>query len=131
MIFVITERLMENLDKKLKSFVVATLRRASYRWIPRSEALSAARVRRGVYTCNHCKLEHPKKNIEIDHIMPIVPVEGWDTWDGFIGRLFCDVIGYQILCCGCHSLKSVKENEQRRLHAPVDETGKKGRKRNA
>ena len=47
----------EEHDKELKSFVIATLRRASYRWYSRTEALKNARVSRGLYKCESCGFE--------------------------------------------------------------------------
>ena len=38
----------------LKSYITNTLRKASYRWKPRTEAMAAARVERGKYKCAYC-----------------------------------------------------------------------------
>jgi len=49
-----------------------------------------------------------------DHITPIVPVTGFDTWDSTIDRLFCEAEGLQALCVDCHAVKTKAENEERR-----------------
>jgi hypothetical protein len=49
-----------------------------------------------------------------DHITPIVPVTGFDTWDNTIDRLFCEIEGLQALCVDCHAVKTKEENEERR-----------------
>lgn len=98
-------------------FIIATLRRASYRWKPRNEALKAARVKRGFYTCAICNKIISKREISLDHKLPIVPVTGWDNYDGFIERLFCSVDGFQVICKEpCHKEKTKAENALRRQH---------------
>jgi hypothetical protein len=106
-----------------KTFVINALRRASYRWYGRYNALKEAKVARNQYKCPMCPegTLHPKKNIQIDHKDPIVPVSGWDSWEGLIDRLFCDTSGFQILCLEHHKAKSNAENEQRRLNKPDTE----------
>lgn len=59
--------------------------------------------------------------IAVDHINPVVPVTGWDNWDGFISRHYLGEL--QVLCNykgirdgkkSCHSIKTKEENRQRR-----------------
>jgi 5-methylcytosine-specific restriction endonuclease McrA len=99
----------------VKAFIIATLRRASYRWRGRSEAVKLARRDRGLYECASCKNLFRNKEYCVDHISPIVPVTGFDSWDGFIERLFCEADGFQILCYPCHDLKSSNENIVRKI----------------
>lgn len=114
-----------------KTFVINALRRASYRWYGRYTALKLANVGRNQYKCAMCPegTLHPKKNIEIDHITPVIPVEGWDSWEGFIDRLFCDTSLYQILCKFHHLVKSQKENTVRRENKPKKITKKASKKK--
>ena len=99
----------------LMGFIIATLRRASYRWPARSECMKKSRIRRGFYRCAICGNEVQKKNMALDHVMPIVPVTGWDSYDGFIRRLFCEVGGFQTICKDpCHQAKTNIENAERR-----------------
>jgi len=109
-----------------KSWLISTLRRASYRWPPRTEAFKAARVERGLYKCEMCTGIFPKKEIKLDHIQPVVPVTGFTTWDDFINRLFCEASGYQVICETCHSSKTAIERELRKKYRiPKPKTSKK------
>lgn len=103
------------------SFIKGHLRRASRWWKPISDTIKAARVRKGVYLCNGCKQEVTKSivvdgkrvnNIFCDHRTPIVSVEeGFESWDDFIGNLFCESENLQVLCKSCHEgVKSKEEN---------------------
>lgn len=104
------------MDVKKKAFAVATLRRASYRWPGRFNSLKNAKTGRNQYKCAMCPPEvvHPKKNIQLDHKDPVVPVSGWDGFDGFIDRLLCDENQYQVLCRAHHEDKTKNENSIRK-----------------
>jgi hypothetical protein len=52
----------------LKSFIINSLRRATYRWPPRGEALKWARKEKGSYVCAHCNELFKNKEICLDHI---------------------------------------------------------------
>jgi len=100
----------------LKPFIISSLRRASYRWPARNECLKANRIDRGLYRCNSCNKTFNRKEIRLDHIKPVIPVEtGFTTWDTYIERMFCEPSGYQTLCNICHSSKSLIEKNQRVL----------------
>ena len=95
----------------LKTWVIQRLRGQSYKWPSRNEALVAARIERGLYKCAHCNGTFKRCEVEIDHIKPVVPLTGWDNWDGFIERLFCNTEGFQILCkTPCHTVKTTAED---------------------
>jgi hypothetical protein len=49
----------------------------------------------------------------VDHIEPIVPVTGWESWDSYIERMFCEKEGLQILCEECHDVKTRAEKKKR------------------
>jgi len=103
-------------EEKLKnSFIIQVLRRASFKWKPRYEAIKNARVSRGQYRCSMCFSACFKvKEIVVDHINPVVdPSTGWKSWDDYITRMFCGTSGFQVLCRPCHNLKTIKENLQR------------------
>lgn len=102
------------MDQKVKSFAIATLRRASFRWPARYLAAKAAKVSRGIYTCNVCKKEVRAKDKELDHIEPVVdPTVGWVSFDSFIERLYCNENGFQTICLDCHHKKTGKEQSKR------------------
>lgn len=97
-----------------KNWIISTLRRASYRYAPRNEAQRLARVDRGLYKCAMCEEIFHQKETVIDHIEPVVHLKnGWTNWDDFVNRLFCNVEGFQILCHGCHDIKTSQEDSIR------------------
>lgn len=107
----------------LHTFLIAQLRLASnklrkYHLVPTyDDVLAKARVTYGKYRCADCSDSFDRQNVQIDHISPVVPVTGFDTWDGYIHRLFVGTDGLQILCKSCHENKSAIENKERRKHA--------------
>jgi hypothetical protein len=101
----------------VKSFIINTLRRASYRWKPRGECQKNARISRGLYQCSKCKALVKNKQFVIDHIKPVIDIEhGFQTWDIFINNLFCDVSNFQLLCKPCSEAKTKVEVELRKYY---------------
>lgn len=97
-----------------KTWIMAGLRRMSYRWPPKNEAERAARVDRGLYKCATCEGTFRAGEYAIDHIKPVVALkEGFTTWDEVINTLFCDKDGFQILCHACHDMKTAIEDSMR------------------
>lgn len=102
---------------RFRSFITSALRRASSRWGPKYGAKKAARVGRNQYKCAACASIVPNREAKVDHILPVVdPVRGFVSWDEFIGRLFVERDGYQILCQACHAFKTGQERELRKSH---------------
>ncbi len=103
------------------NFIKNVLRRASYRWKGRNEALIAARVARGLYKCAICQVDTFKRTeVNLDHIEPVVPVEtdwhlpdGSPDWNIFIKRLYVGQEGFQVICTICHDNKTRMEDELR------------------
>jgi hypothetical protein len=94
----------------LKYFLIATLRRSTYRYLPREECRRAAKVSRGKYMCRFCEKIVARKDTKIDHILPVInPVEGFVSWDKYIERMFCGQEGFQLLCKECHDRKTKVE----------------------
>lgn len=93
---------------QLKNWLIQKLRRISYQWPPRKEAIKLGRVSRGKYRCALCKGENfGPKEIQLDHILPVIDVHtGFIDYNTYIDRLFCDVGGWQICCRPCHQTKS-------------------------
>ena len=112
---------MDDLAKYRKAFVIQALRRASYRWPSRYKTQAAARIERGKYKCNICGNIFPKKEMEMDHVLPVVPVEGfkqpredgWD-WNEYVERMLPGDEGWSYICIPCHDKKSESENVVRR-----------------
>ena len=85
-------------------------------WPNRKKAMAAARIERGRYKCATCENIFGPKEISLDHVAPVVPVTGWDDWDGFLYRLFCEEQGFQVLCKTCHDNKTKEENLERKKY---------------
>jgi 5-methylcytosine-specific restriction endonuclease McrA len=108
---------------RMNSFIKSALRSASQRWPPKYKVLSdsyrltkinekTGRMAKH-YECNRCKELFPLKDVEVNHIIPIVPISGFDNWDGVIQRLFCEKEGMETLCKPCHKIITKEENESR------------------
>ena len=107
-------------DGRKKAFIVAVLRSGTRRYPPKYETLNEAKTEKKInkktgrlaqhYKCATCLEEFSQKDVEVDHIIPVVsPATGFTTWDNFISGLFCDKDNLQVLCVPCHKLKTLKE----------------------
>lgn len=110
-------------DSAFHSYIKSILRKASMRWPPLNKVRANARVSRGMYKCDGCGEIVPTsiyekgkrvKNVLVDHINPIVPTTGFDSWDNVISRLFCSESNLQVLCKKCHDDKTNKERNERK-----------------
>ena len=116
------------MSPKVKQFTINALRKSIFRWLPRSIALNSALVHKGEYTikkekdrsrkkykCAGCEGIFRQKEINVDHINPVVdPKEGFVGFDQYITRMFCKVEGFQVLCKECHDIKTAKERTIRK-----------------
>lgn len=105
-----------------RAFIVAVLRSGTRRWPPKYNTLNAAKTEKKKnkatgrmaqhYRCNACGDDFPQKEVQVDHIQPVVdPKVGFKDWNTFIRRLFCDEDNLQVLCKVCHKDKTKKEQE--------------------
>lgn len=111
-------------ESRFNSFIKSALRSASVRWPPRYETLSDAyvgtikNVKTGRmakhYQCNCCKKAFPAKEVQVNHKIPVVPVEGFDDWSSVIERMFCEKEGLEVLCIPCHKVVTSLENNDRK-----------------
>lgn len=115
---------------RLKSFITSALRGAFRKYPPKYETLKAASVGKKVnkktkriaehFQCKSCKKEFVSKDVQVDHILPVVcPKEGFTSWDSFIDRLFCDKGNLQVLCSPCHDKKTAEERTVRGISKPT------------
>jgi 5-methylcytosine-specific restriction endonuclease McrA len=128
------------MNRRTIGFVKSVLRKASLKHPARLAAKNKAKVDKALYACQDSKCKkmiyegYSAKNykalqqkypnsvikrgkIQLDHIDPVVPIEGFSTWDEYIERLFCEEDNFRALCEGCHGKKSRKENKQRKKAA--------------
>lgn len=114
-------------EKTLKQWLVPKLRKISSHWPNKNLALRNARVKvkvgeykngndilKSMYRCNHCNELYDQQEISIDHIKPIVNLEGFKDWNSYIPDLFCELDNLQALCDGCHDAKSFLEAQIRK-----------------
>lgn len=109
---------------RYNSFIKGALRSASQRWPPKYRVLGAAF--RGTrinpesgrlakhYECAACHCLFPAAKVEVNHTEPVVPITGFDSWDGVIRRMFCDSQHLEVVCKPCHKEITKQENEQRK-----------------
>jgi 5-methylcytosine-specific restriction endonuclease McrA len=97
-----------------RQFAINILRRNTWKWYSFAVAKMRARVERGKYRCAICSELFGPKLIELDHRVTVVPLNGWDSLDGFVQRLLCTPEDLQVLCKPCHKDKTLDENRQRR-----------------
>lgn len=100
------------------------LRRAFRWWIPMKLALKAAerksqslnRRLKFEYQCAHCKNWFPRKEVEIDHIIPCGTLSSLEDIAMFITKLTPeDPSAYQVLCTKiCHYKKTQDERSTNR-----------------
>ncbi len=115
------ELLNSPIDPNLKRLIVAALRRYSMYWKPRELAVTNARVSRGNYKCNICKIDTFKRpDIQVDHIIPAVDTKtGLKNWYDliiFIIGLYSSTENFQAICRTCHSIKSSGESKMRKFY---------------
>lgn len=111
-------------EARFFAFVKGGLRSISQRWPPKYSTLNEACIGQRInpksgrwakhYTCAACDIAYPQKDVEVNHRIPVIPVSGFDSWDGLIERLFCEKEHLEVLCKPCHKLVSAKENIERK-----------------
>lgn len=109
-------------DGRKHGFIVNTLRYGSRKWPAKFHTLEEAKTEKRInpasgrmaqfYKCNACEKEYTNKDVEVDHIIPVVdPAVGFVDWNTFIERMFCDRVNYQVLCKPCHKKKTKEESQ--------------------
>jgi hypothetical protein len=116
---------------RARSFVMSALRRAQ--WPAKYKALADAHTctktnrltgrKAKHFACAKCSGEFVAKDVAVDHIKPVVPVEGFNCgtylpfgydWNIVVANLCCEPEGLQVLCKPCHLSKSNAEKELRK-----------------
>lgn len=112
-------------DARFRAFITTTLRAGFRRFPNKFEALKEAKVGKGInpktkrevsyYQCASCLGKFMQKEVQVDHVKPVVPKTGFTTWDKFIENLFCGTKNLQVLCKPCHLAKTKKERRGRNV----------------
>lgn len=129
---------------ELYKWLKPQLRRLCRRWPPYYKVLNdckeiryiqtksgAGRVKRVFFPCAHCKGMFTRKEVQIDHILPVVDTALGNSRPDFntlIERMFCDVTNLQILCKPCHGVKSHAEKKERAEYSRSRKKSKGGKK---
>lgn len=116
----------------LKQWLVWQLRKASYRWPSRYQAMKAAKTGPNEFKCAKCGGKYARKggtgtrkSISLDHITPVVDPTKPNAFEealavcacgvcDYIRRMFCGPEGLQVLCKSCHDIKTKGEMTQRK-----------------
>lgn len=117
--------------QNLNAFVKQVLRNASIRgWWARQAVFHRVKVDRGQYRCEGCNGIFKQKELQIDHIDPVIDIKlGFTSWDDYISRLFVGPEHLQTLCqivvknedgtegaIGCHPTKTASESHLRAFY---------------
>jgi len=117
---------------RFRSFVMSALRGA--RWPVKYSVVQTSFVSYGInpktgrkcklHKCNLCSKLVMQKEIKVDHIDPVIPVDHkWKekenfldyNWNEVVSRLFCEKENLQAICNDCHKEKSQEERKERKL----------------
>lgn len=88
------------------------------------DALSKKKGPRGgrYYDCAECGKSFPRNKVILDHISPVTPVTisaaSMDLMD-IHNNIFCGPENLQILCKKCSTIKTNKENAERRKNKKI------------
>ena len=110
-------------EGRIKAFIISVLRTGARRWPPKFECLQDAFTGQKLnpksgrmakhYRCASCQQEFTSKDVEVDHISPVVdPTDGFIDWNTFISRLYCTKDNLQVLCTTCHKRKTKLERSK-------------------
>ena len=69
------------------------------------------------YICNGCKKTFPGNAVNVDHIVPVIPLKKTIhdiDYNTLVKRLFCKKSNLQVLCKECHTKKTKEEREERK-----------------
>ena len=103
------------------SFIRSALRQKSRWWKPITQCRMASRRpykgtnkrQKFEYQCNQCKNWFPDKETAVDHKIPAGSLNNGDDLKGFVERLFCEQEDLQVLCKGCHDVKTKLEKQKK------------------
>lgn len=54
-----------------------------------------------------------QKETQLDHIIPVGPLQRYEDLPGFAARLFCEKEGLRVLCKPCHSEITKRQRKQK------------------
>ena len=121
------------IPSSFKNKIISALRKLTHSWPPKSQILEEAKRAPATFECAHCKCwiykgesdrnyqfireDNPdatviKDKTNVDHIIPVIdPKKGFENWDTYITRMFCEKENLQVLCSKCHDKKTKDEKK--------------------
>jgi len=76
----------------------------------RKLALKKVSVGKNNYYCKKCRKVYDKKQIEVNHIIPVGSFNEFSQFEEFYTKLFCNIENLEAICKECHK----KETEIQR-----------------
>lgn len=133
MTYIKKKKITEKERSRLKSKIIAALRKLSLGWRHRVLAKNKVKIDKALFQCQSCRVmcyegTNEKRfaqyketydnvirdKVHMDHIDSVISVtDGWKDFNTYIERLFCHMDNFQALCPLCHNKKSQTENENR------------------
>lgn len=119
-------------ENKFINAVIAGIRTAFKRYSPNYEQVllrsrkeydkynkdnSLSKKKMVLYTCEICNNEFSSKEIEVDHIQPVIDIDKTRsdyTIQEIFDRINCDISNLQLICKKCHEDKTKKEKQDRK-----------------
>jgi hypothetical protein len=84
----------------------------------RYEALRRVKVKPNEYKCEGCGKIFKYREVEVDHVKPVVPEGDWDGLQQYAYRMYCPPEQLRVLCAdGCHLEKTNAERTRRKKGA--------------
>jgi hypothetical protein len=101
----------------------SALRNISRWWKPFAIALKNAshtsyvgKAKRVMYLCASCNKLHGRKNVEVNHMIPLGSLKSYADLPGFCERLFVEDISHlEVLCKECHKEETARQREERKV----------------
>lgn len=105
-----------------RSPIVQEIMSESRREVPRYKKDGSRHKKNSVQRqCQVCKQWSSASKMAVDHIVPVISIdEGFNDWNEFIDRLWCDKSNLQRICDTCHDKKTQDERIER-LYKKYDE----------
>ena len=106
------------------SMIRSKLRGASRWWIPVRDCKIAARRKnqssnkrlKWEFQCNECKGWFKEADVSVDHTIECGSLNNFDDIPDFCRRLFVEIDGLQVMCDGCHNIKTQAFRAQLKLN---------------
>ena len=80
-----------------------------------------------MFVCDSCHNAFPQKEVNVDHIEPVIPI-GLSMsdlpFDIILKRMWCEEHNLQVLCKTCHDSKTAVENAMRKAHRDMNKPKK-------